>query len=184
MIQSFLLVTRDVPVIQAVGLSRFSLKKWFLNEGDPLADGETGRHPCQVERVPIATASWIVSDELSELVEPLLPKRKRRFRLVGPAQRDRLGGTCGPSCGTILGHVRLRRTCRHTNAVAMQSALTMANTIPTAPSKRSRLPISRMAPAIIQPPNVTHGRGSGDVEARGMITYPDLVVLMSTSGCL
>jgi transposase len=28
----------------------------------------------------MAAAPWIVSDELWELVEPLLPKRERRFR--------------------------------------------------------------------------------------------------------
>jgi transposase len=33
--------------------------------------------------VPIAAAPWIVSDELWELVEPLLPKRERRFRYPG-----------------------------------------------------------------------------------------------------
>ena len=31
----------------------------------------------------MATAPWVVSDELWELVEPLLPKRERRFRYPG-----------------------------------------------------------------------------------------------------
>jgi transposase len=33
--------------------------------------------------VPMAVAPWIVSDELWELVEPLLPNRERRFRYPG-----------------------------------------------------------------------------------------------------
>src|SRR5215210_6184511 len=33
--------------------------------------------------MPMAAAPWIVSDELWELVEPLLPKRERRFRYPG-----------------------------------------------------------------------------------------------------
>ena len=33
--------------------------------------------------VPMAAAPWIVSDELWELVEPLLPKKVRRFRYPG-----------------------------------------------------------------------------------------------------
>jgi transposase len=33
--------------------------------------------------VPTAAAPWIVSDELWDLVEPLLPKRERRFRYPG-----------------------------------------------------------------------------------------------------
>ena len=31
----------------------------------------------------MATAPWIVSDELWELIEPLLPKKERRFRYPG-----------------------------------------------------------------------------------------------------
>jgi transposase len=31
----------------------------------------------------MAVAPWIVSDELWELVEPLLPKKQRRFRYPG-----------------------------------------------------------------------------------------------------
>jgi transposase len=31
----------------------------------------------------MAAAPWIVSDELWELVEPLLPRKKRRFRHPG-----------------------------------------------------------------------------------------------------
>jgi transposase len=33
--------------------------------------------------MPMAAAPWIVSDELWELVEPLLPKKERRFRYPG-----------------------------------------------------------------------------------------------------
>jgi len=33
--------------------------------------------------VPVAVAPWIVSDELWELVEPLLPRVERRFRYPG-----------------------------------------------------------------------------------------------------
>ena len=33
--------------------------------------------------VPVAAAPWVVSDELWELVEPLLPKVERRFRYPG-----------------------------------------------------------------------------------------------------
>jgi transposase len=33
--------------------------------------------------VPMAGAPWIVSDELWDLVEPLLPRRERRFRYPG-----------------------------------------------------------------------------------------------------
>ena len=33
--------------------------------------------------VPMAVAPWIVSDELWELVEPLLPRKERRFRYPG-----------------------------------------------------------------------------------------------------
>jgi transposase len=38
--------------------------------------------------VSMAAAPWLVSDELWELVEPLLPRRERRFRYPG---RKRLG---------------------------------------------------------------------------------------------
>src|SRR6266542_3411135 len=43
----------------------------------------------------MAAAPWIVSDELWELVEPLLPKRERRFRSPGRKRlpdRDALQG--------------------------------------------------------------------------------------------
>jgi len=36
-----------------------------------------------IEGVPVATAPWVVSDELWELVEPLLPRVERRFRYPG-----------------------------------------------------------------------------------------------------
>jgi hypothetical protein len=36
------------------------------------------------EGVPVATAPWVVSDELWLRIEPLLPKLERRFRYPGP----------------------------------------------------------------------------------------------------
>ena len=36
----------------------------------------------------MAAAPWVVSDELWELVEPLLPKRERRFRYPGRKRRS------------------------------------------------------------------------------------------------
>ncbi len=59
----------------------------------------------------MAVAPWIVSDELSGLVEPLLPVRGRRFRYPGrkrPPNREALQGipfvlhsgiTCWPGYG-------------------------------------------------------------------------------------
>src|SRR5207237_8544290 len=44
----------------------------------------------QAERVPMAVAPWIVSEELWERIEPLLPKVERRFRYPGRKRlRDR-----------------------------------------------------------------------------------------------
>jgi transposase len=37
----------------------------------------------KLEGVPMATAPWIVSDALWERVEPLLPRKERRFRYPG-----------------------------------------------------------------------------------------------------
>jgi transposase len=36
-----------------------------------------------IEGVPVATAPWVVSDELWARIEPLLPKVERRFRYPG-----------------------------------------------------------------------------------------------------
>jgi transposase len=36
-----------------------------------------------IEGVPVATAPWVVSDELWARIEPLLPKIERRFRYPG-----------------------------------------------------------------------------------------------------
>jgi transposase len=44
----------------------------------------------------MAVAPWIVSDELWELVEPLLPKKERRFRYPGCGCP--IGGHCVGSC--------------------------------------------------------------------------------------
>ena len=43
----------------------------------------------------MAAAPWIVSDELWELVEPLLPKRERRFALSGSEASAGSGGAAG-----------------------------------------------------------------------------------------
>jgi hypothetical protein len=40
----------------------------------------------------MATAPWIVSDELWELVEPLLPVKERRFRYPASAPGSPAGG--------------------------------------------------------------------------------------------
>lgn len=37
----------------------------------------------QIEGVPVAAKPWVVSDELWERIEPLLPKVERRFRYPG-----------------------------------------------------------------------------------------------------
>src|SRR5258708_37029555 len=37
----------------------------------------------KIEGVPVAVAPWIVSDQLWQRVEPLLPKVERRFRYPG-----------------------------------------------------------------------------------------------------
>jgi len=43
----------------------------------------------------MAVAPWIVSDELWELVEPLLPKRERRFRYPGRRRLPDREALCG-----------------------------------------------------------------------------------------
>ena len=43
----------------------------------------------------MAVAPWIVSDELWELVEPLLPKRERRFRYPGRRRLPEREALCG-----------------------------------------------------------------------------------------
>ena len=43
----------------------------------------------------MATAPWIVSDELWELVEPLLPKKERRFRYPGRTRLPDRQVLCG-----------------------------------------------------------------------------------------
>jgi transposase len=37
----------------------------------------------KIEGVPVATAPWVVSDELWKRIEPLLPRVERRFRYPG-----------------------------------------------------------------------------------------------------
>ena len=43
----------------------------------------------------MAVAPWIVSDELSERIEPLLPKVERRFRFPGAQVAAGPGGAAG-----------------------------------------------------------------------------------------
>jgi transposase len=43
----------------------------------------------------MATAPWVVADELWELVEPLLPKRERRFRYPGRKRLPDREALCG-----------------------------------------------------------------------------------------
>src|SRR5881227_2318384 len=42
----------------------------------------------KIEGVPVATAPWVVSDELWARIEPLLPKVERRFRYPGRKRLD------------------------------------------------------------------------------------------------
>ena len=37
----------------------------------------------KVEGVPVSSQLWVVSEELWSLVEPLLPRRERRYRYPG-----------------------------------------------------------------------------------------------------
>jgi transposase len=45
--------------------------------------------------VPLATAPWVVPDELWQLVEPLLPKKERRFRYPGRKRLPDRQALCG-----------------------------------------------------------------------------------------
>jgi transposase len=47
----------------------------------------------QAGRVPVAVKPWVVSDELWERIEPLLPRVERRFRSPGRMRRARRGST-------------------------------------------------------------------------------------------
>jgi hypothetical protein len=55
----------------------------FRNEGTRSLTTNAVGIRRQAGRVPMAVAPWIVSDELWELVEPLLPVKERRFRYPG-----------------------------------------------------------------------------------------------------
>src|SRR3954467_4593681 len=48
-----------------------------------------------IEGVPVATAPWIVSDELWARIEPLLPKVERRHRYPGRKRLDDRKVLCG-----------------------------------------------------------------------------------------
>jgi transposase len=45
--------------------------------------------------MPMAAAPWVVSDELWELVEPLLPKHERRYRYPGRKRLPDREALCG-----------------------------------------------------------------------------------------
>ncbi len=49
----------------------------------------------------MAVAPLIVSDELWELVEPLLPRKERRFRYPG-RKRLRIGKRCRGTCSCCI----------------------------------------------------------------------------------
>jgi len=52
----------------------------------PLVDDEACRHlSSSWKGMRVASSPWVVSDELWELVEPLLPKKERRSRYPGDA---------------------------------------------------------------------------------------------------
>jgi transposase len=51
----------------------------------------------------MAAAPWIVSDELWEPVEPLLPRKERRFRGATRSLRRLLRGGCGLPSATFAG---------------------------------------------------------------------------------
>jgi hypothetical protein len=55
----------------------------LLSERDPSLDGEAVGICRRVGRGSMAVAPWVVSDELWGLVEPLLPRKERRFRYPG-----------------------------------------------------------------------------------------------------
>jgi transposase len=68
----------------------------------------------------MAVAPWIVSDELWELVEPLLPMKERRFRYPGRKRlpdRQALQGICLCCTPESRG-----RTCRPTSTLALGRA--------------------------------------------------------------
>src|SRR5215217_8872708 len=52
-------------------------------KGPPLWRRTPSASVVNLRGVPMAVAPWVVSDELWELVEPLLPKVERRFRYPG-----------------------------------------------------------------------------------------------------
>jgi transposase len=65
----------------------------------------------------MAAAPWIVSEELWELIEPLLPKVERRFRYPG-RKRLRIGRRCRGSCLCCIRGSR-GRICRSSWASAL-----------------------------------------------------------------
>jgi hypothetical protein len=83
---------------------------------DPFPDDERRRHPSyKLEEVPMDVAPWIVSDELRELVEPLLPKTQRRSAirvgddcLTGERCRDPVRAAHGDRVAASDAGARLR----------------------------------------------------------------------------
>jgi transposase len=55
----------------------------FLNEGTRSGVVNGVASVVVLGRVSMAAAPWVVPDELWELIEPLLPRRERRFRYPG-----------------------------------------------------------------------------------------------------
>ena len=64
-----------------------STKNWFQKAGTSRLTAKAIGIRCQAEGVPMVSAPWMVGDELWGLVEPLLPRRERRFRYPGRKRR-------------------------------------------------------------------------------------------------
>jgi hypothetical protein len=60
-----------------------ALRKLLEIERDPLLSAKGSASVVKLRRVPMAIAPWIVSDELWELVEPLLRRRCSTPRSLG-----------------------------------------------------------------------------------------------------
>ena len=87
----------------------------------------------------MATAPWIVSDELWELVEPLLPKLERRFRY--PGRKRLLHG---------IPYHQVPDRCRGLPAVAIRRASPGFGAVAFAvDSDRLRPPCSTTAPRFV-----------------------------------
>src|SRR4051794_13382209 len=58
-------------------------KNSHRNEGTRSLRAKPSASVVKIEGVPVATAPWVVSDELWARIEPLLPRVERRFRYPG-----------------------------------------------------------------------------------------------------